>query len=324
MAQDRVFYFTTLRHRYTLKRWFDPAPSAEDPEVVQVTYDDLSRFDGARLPLGSYVFTDLDRLPSKKMRQSVALARRVQEAGGRRCVANWPNLVRNRFELLTLLRRTGINDYGCSRFDAHEKISRYPVFLRILGEHKGPASDLLHDGRELGQAIQKLLDDGARREDILIVEFQETDRFRDHFLTYGAYCAFGKVFPVDVAAAASWVAKYNVRSYSDDILRFESEWIRLNPHAAAIAQAFRVARIDWGRMDFSVYKGRIQVFEINTNPDLIANMTWNNEARRNDHLLPVELPAIRAAFARLAAGAGVYERRKEVAPAGAAAFDHPL
>jgi hypothetical protein len=45
-------------------------------------------------------------------------------------------------------------------------------------------------------------------------------------------------------------------------------YIRDNPHADALLRAFEVAKIDYGRADYTVLGGRVQIFEINTNPHL--------------------------------------------------------
>ena len=297
----RIFYIATRAHRYTLKRWFDPPPGPQDPRVVPVAYDEIDRFDRRELPEATYVFTDLDRLGAAGMQAAVALAERVRTTGGRRFVANWPNRVWTRTELLARLHARGANDFACYRFGEHRRIAQFPVFLRVLGRHGGPATWLLADRTELDNALRQLLARGTRRDDILIVEYLDSDRFEGRYLTYGAFCAWGRVFPADITFSNSWIAKYDNRHEDAQTARFEADWAASNPHAAAIAAVFRDAGVDWGRMDYTLRHGRLQVFEINTNPDLVSPTTWANEARRMAHVLPVELANIRRAFRCLAA-----------------------
>ena len=42
-----------------------------------------------------------------------------------------------------------------------------------------------------------------------------------------------------------------------------------NPHAERIAEIFRVARTDYGRIDYTFVAGRLQTYEINLNPTVI-------------------------------------------------------
>jgi hypothetical protein len=298
---SRIYYIATRAHRYTLKRWFDPPPGPRDPEVVPVAYDQIGRFAEHQLPEATYVFTDVDRLDAEGMQAAVGLADRIRATGGRRWVANWPNRVWTRTELLSRLHARGANDFACYRFGEHRSIARFPVFLRVLGRHGGPATWLLGDRTELDSALRQLLARGTRRDDILVVEFLDSDRVDGRYLTYGAFCAWGRVFPADITFSDSWIAKYNARHEDAGTARFEADWVTGNPHAEAIAAVFRDAGVDWGRMDYTLRNGRLQVFEINTNPDLISDTTWANEARREAHVIPVELANIRAAFRQLAA-----------------------
>ena len=84
------------------------------------------------------------------------------------------------------------------------------------------------------------------------------------------------------------------------IRTFELDWAQANPHAAEVAAVFRHAGIGWGRIDYGLHRGRIQVFEINTNPDFGSRRSWSNAERRERYLVPVQLANLRAAMRRLA------------------------
>ena len=44
------------------------------------------------------------------------------------------------------------------------------------------------------------------------------------------------------------------------------DYVRTNPHADELRKLFGAANIEYGRIDYTIADGRIQVFEINTNP----------------------------------------------------------
>jgi hypothetical protein len=305
-ARGRILYLTVERHAYTLAHWFDPPPSADDPEVVPVTYEAIARFDTA-LPEGTYVFTDTDRLSAAQMRAAVRLAWRLARAGENHRLANWPNRVMNRVELLTVLHRTGQNGFACRRLIEHQRVERFPVFVRLDGRHGGAASDLLHEPDQLRAAIMTLLQAGVPREELLIVEYQETDRHEGLFLAYSAFCAFGQVHPSEITAASTWLANASRRERNSDIAELERDWVARMPEVTAITEVFRRAGVDWGRIDYGFSGGKLQVFEINTNPDLCSAKTWDDPERR-PHWLAQELPAIRACFRRLAHPGDAYQR----------------
>jgi hypothetical protein len=43
-----------------------------------------------------------------------------------------------------------------------------------------------------------------------------------------------------------------------------------DPHAAAVARIFELTQIDYGRVDYGLLDGAVQVWEINTNPMITA------------------------------------------------------
>ena len=44
------------------------------------------------------------------------------------------------------------------------------------------------------------------------------------------------------------------------------EYVRTNPHEKEIMHAFEAAHIEYGRCDYAICNGRIEFWEINTNP----------------------------------------------------------
>jgi len=54
----------------------------------------------------------------------------------------------------------------------------------------------------------------------------------------------------------------------------EARFIDENPHAKQVRDIFRFARIDYGRIDYGIVDGRIQVYEINSNPTIFSEGPW--------------------------------------------------
>ena len=54
-----------------------------------------------------------------------------------------------------------------------------------------------------------------------------------------------------------------------DLLCEEVEYVDANPHERELREVFALAHVDYGRVDYSLHDGRMQVWEINTNPTLV-------------------------------------------------------
>src|SRR5262249_46955174 len=114
-----------------------------------VLYDELARMD--RLPLGTWVFAEKDRLDDAHLDLAMLVAERLRAAGDAARVLNDPRQVRLRVELLSAAHREGINDHRIFpaaqiRFDTRNGSRngsrngqshaipadslRYPVFVR--------------------------------------------------------------------------------------------------------------------------------------------------------------------------------------------------
>jgi hypothetical protein len=53
------------------------------------------------------------------------------------------------------------------------------------------------------------------------------------------------------------------------VLEMERRYLETNPHEQDLRKIFRLARIDYGRIDYAMLGDRLQVWEINTNPHII-------------------------------------------------------
>src|SRR5690606_31029109 len=67
---------------------------------------------------------------------------------------------------------------------------------------------------------------------------------------------------------------YNVKrpqsKQKDWVLAEDRRFRRRNPHRAELRQVFDLAHVDFGRADYGMYEGRLQIWEINTNPTVLA------------------------------------------------------
>lgn len=63
-----------------------------------------------------------------------------------------------------------------------------------------------------------------------------------------------------------WSVKHSGVLVDAELLAAERRYLACNPYHDWIRETFRLAGTDYGRLDFGVFEGRPQAFEINTNP----------------------------------------------------------
>ena len=79
---------------------------------------------------------------------------------------------------------------------------------------------------------------------------------------------FRRILPRHLFFSRHWVVK-DWSVLTDDLLREELEYLATNPHERQLREIFAAARIEYGRIDYSLRDGEMQVWEINTNPTLV-------------------------------------------------------
>jgi hypothetical protein len=80
-------------------------------------------------------------------------------------------------------------------------------------------------------------------------------------------------------ASTEWTVK---REMNDRVLvgGEDLRFVKSNPHVDQVMAAFEVAGLTWGRIDYGVKDGRIQVWEINDNPRLGSSLFKRTMGRR--------------------------------------------
>ena len=256
------------------RRMGDPAVSCS-----VTTYDRfLAR---AKTPAGVYIFSDLERLTAWELRLAAEAFGVIEEDPRCRALNN-PARVMGRYELLRCLRREGINDFNAYRADEWRAPERYPVFLRHEQNHGRPLSDLLHTPEELDQALRKLRDDRIPSRGVLIVEYAAEPFEPPHFRKFNTFRVGDAIFAHHIVTENSWVVKHGMPGsvWPAEHHEYERAFVTENWHADLLRRVFVIAGVEYGRADFGIWNGRVQVYEINTNPFLSDDSENRSEIRR--------------------------------------------
>ena len=234
------------------------------PRISVLSYQEL--FPRRSLRKGTYVFTDFDRLNFWELQLAATVYRLVSDAGWR--PLNDPAKVRQRYAVLRQLHRAGINRFGVYRVEAGEMPESYPVFLRNECAHKGPLSELLYDREALLRETDRLVQAGHPERHLLVVEYA-AEPLQGIYRKYANFRIADRVFPTVCVHDQHWrVTQGKEGAAGQALYEEENSVIKENRHQDVLRQAFELARIDYGRADFGIVGGKVQVYEINTNPTI--------------------------------------------------------
>jgi hypothetical protein len=230
-----------------------------------VTYDAVA--ESRELPLATYIFSDLERLLPSERRIAEIIWSRLDAAGAK--LLNHPTRTLMRYDFLTKLHQLGRNRFRVARATDRTNHLRYPVFLRVENEHYGSLSEFIRDGRKLDETITGARLRGYSAKDILVVEYVDVSDTKGIYRKYSAFKVGGSVVPCHIDCSHKWVVKDN-DIVDEGTVRHELNYIETNPHRAWLEETFAIARIDYGRIDYSIDReGNLQAWEINTNPVVI-------------------------------------------------------
>lgn len=267
-----IFYLALGREAYTLTDYLADRGARWRQTIQVIPYESLSRIGG--LPIGTYIFSDLDRLTRAQMMMAIKLYATLAKQRPDLLLLNDPARFTGRFDLLSLLYQEGRNDFNVYRpYELPDEIA-YPVFLRFERDHLGARSPLLQNRTELDLAISDAVCNGAWPSNLMVVEFCDTSDGAGVFRKYSVW-RFGRHYMArHQLTGHQWVQKH-LRAkegfpFPQAWVAEERRFLDTNPHLKSVREVFELANIEFGRIDYSVKNGRIQVWEINTNPNCIT------------------------------------------------------
>lgn len=209
----------------------------------------------------------MDRLGFWELELAAHAYRELKSHGMR--VLNDPAKVSHRFSLLRQLKSSGINRFDAWRVDEAGTVNRWPVFLRTESAHRGPLTDLIETPEQLQREIEKAINAGYPKRDLMIVEYCAEPLREGLFRKHAIFRVGDRMITALAVHDTGWMAKRGQLGIAgEEHYREELEKLDANPHAEKLKKAFEVGEIDYGRADYAVVSGEPQIYEINTNPSI--------------------------------------------------------
>ncbi len=262
-----IHFVVTEKGSFSIRFYLTEDGIALAGRMRVVPYKELAHM--RRLPLGTWVFTEPDRLDAPGRELAALIAKRLTAHGDGVRILNDPRQVRLRADLLGAAHAIGVNEHRAwPATDVPLESLRYPVFVRFANEHIGNLTPVLHSPPSLAEALASLAADGVPRHELLVVEFADTKDEHGVYRKYSAYNVGGRIIAKALEQSRDWMVKWEHRVFDRQRADEELAYCETNPHEEWIREMFRLARIDYGRIDYGVLRGKPQLWEINTNPTI--------------------------------------------------------
>ncbi len=279
-----ITYFVTKRHGYTIGNYLKGWGRALAGRFRVVSYESLFRgLNKFEARPGTYIFSDIERLEPMMAELAVQAWRKISDLGDEARILNHPTRSMRRYELLRALFERGDNAFNVYRMVESRQPRRWPVFIRQEHEHTKNLTELLHTPEELDAAVAEIFEKGYSREVKLIVEFCDTKDDDGLYDKYSAFMIGERIIPRSLGSTRHWVAHAANSVRTPRLRERERLYLETNPHEHELREIFRLARIEYGKIDYGVLGDRLQVWEINTNPNLLP--------RSDNKILSSEDPA---------------------------------
>jgi len=283
-----IHFVTTRTHSYTLKK---VVQRHGKQRCRQWTYERL--FILKSIPTGTWIFTDHERLSAHELEKAARIATILKDGGSR--VLNHPALVRGRFELLRRLHEAGINSFSIMRCESSPRPSRFPVFIRNEFDHNSSAISLIETQADLEDELQQMEKRGIPLVGKIVIEYASEEIFPKLWHRLATYRVADKTMAHHVAFGDSWLVKDGLSKEAKEahpdrekIIAFERDFVTQNLYDDVLKKVFAIARIEYGRADFSIVNNQVQIYEINTNPNHAAEPQVIGESTPQDQLLHIQ------------------------------------
>ncbi|TPL03120.1 MULTISPECIES: hypothetical protein [unclassified Mesorhizobium] len=263
-----IYYLCTQRHAYTIGVFLGYYHHGLGDLLRIIPYEKIDRL--GRTATGNFIFTDFERLSAAQLQAASQLHQSISAQDPAALLLNNPAKVPGRFDLLKRLEAAGLNAFDVHRLDDRHAIRRFPVFVRWESRHDPPLTGLLDSAGALDAAIAGLPPKIRRNPDLMIVEYGAVPSSDGRFRKYSAYKVGPTIYPQHCFINENWYIKFPSTRFTEADRAESRAYVAENPHASQIERAFDLAGIDYGRIDYGIVDGRVQTFEINSNPTVLA------------------------------------------------------
>ena len=294
-----VVFFLTYEARAPLREFFGIWAHRFSDRVRLVYYDKLAwtrELPGAH----TYVFTDLERLTPAGLTWTAELADTLAAGDESRRILNHPRHVLRRYDFQRALHERGVNPFRVHCALSVSEDVRFPVFLRSEHEHR-VRTPLLRKAEELERELGRLRAEGVDLSAFLAIEYEDVADDDGVYHRHISHLVGDAIVPGYVAYSPNWEVKWGP-FLDGERLEAQRESVLSREHDQLFRELAEIAGVQYGRFDYALVDGRVVVWELNTNPTMLARPSEHSDWGL-DEVLP-HTGHVVAAYEQLAGGPG--------------------
>lgn len=195
-------------------------------------------------------------------------------------IYNHPEKILDRHSLLEKLYSVKLNTHKVYRADQADQIETFPLFLRYDNNHAGPISNLIETKDELKRVLATIENTNF----LSIVEYKPTDKLCNYFKKYSYFIFSNHLIPRHLLFSKEWCVKKNA-VLTPFCAHQEYLFLKANPHIDKVRSIVEASGVSYGRIDYSTANGKIETWEINTNPLSLEPLDEKDSLRSHNHSL---------------------------------------
>lgn len=237
-------------------------------KMYPLTYEQFTN--QKEYPPGIYIFADLELLDAALRQSVITIFHRLERQPQTLCL-NHPQKTLLRYPLLKELFQNNINAYAVYRGTDDLSGVKFPVFIRNATDHCGPQTELIDNHTSLTSSLAKLSGNNPHIDshEWLVCEFCNTADQNGIYRKYSSFIINGKIISRHIFFSRQWEVK-DKDLYDEQFCREERDYFQNNPHQKELSAIFCFASLNYGRIDYAMHSGKVQVWEINTNPIILT------------------------------------------------------
>ncbi len=265
-----IYFLLTRRNNFPIRNLLRTRGKHLVGRVEIINYEEILRL--KNIQKGLFIFSDFDFLDTRQRETTVEIFRSFKDNYPDVPLINDPAKSLLRYDLLSLAKRNGINNFSVYRGDEDMEPVRFPVFIREADRHSGALTPLINSMDQLKFQLKRFELLGFQLSELLVIEFVDTSDHEGNYVKYSAFRLGDCILPRYLNFSRNWHVKSMI-DRNDPLMKERHDRIHdymfTNPHQEWLEKVFTMANIEYGRADYSIVNGKLQLWEINLNPAFV-------------------------------------------------------
>lgn len=265
-----IYFLVTRRNQHTIQNFLKSGDRRFCGRVKIILWENIKTL--RHIQAGTFIFSDLDMLTPLQREVAAEIYQQLSSNYAHLTLLNNPNKVLLRYELLKKMYQLGINRFKAVLATEAFDSLRFPVFVRETNRHTGSLTSLIHSVEELHKHIWVLDFLGYPLKDLLVIEYLKASIADGVYMKHSAFILGNRVMPRYLNYSYHWMMKSSIAA-GDALMESKKDeveaFMRNNPHNDWLLKNFQISGISYGRADYSIVNGELQLWEINLNPAFI-------------------------------------------------------